>query len=127
MKFSNIYLEANLHRLFPSFTESGKRGISLCVKIPNEILYAIWYHSYNFKNVDKTHREVLLLAKLQGKACNFTKSNTPPWMFSRFLNCANGTKSRKAPQILFFVLISNNNIRKVPSAMKVNCYLKAHL
>ena len=27
------------------------------------------------------------------KACNFTKSNTPQWVFSRFLNCTNGTKS----------------------------------
>ena len=25
----------------------------------------------------------------------FTKRNTPPWEFSRFLNCTNGTKSRK--------------------------------
>ena len=30
----------------------------------------IWYHLYNFKNV---------------KACNFTKSNTPPWVFFMFL------------------------------------------
>ena len=31
---------------------------------------------YNLKNVKKTHRGVLLLVKLQTKACNFTKSNT---------------------------------------------------
>ena len=24
--------------------------------------------------------------------CNFTKSETPPWVFSRFANCTNGTK-----------------------------------
>ena len=30
-------------------------------------------------------------------ACNFTtKNNTPPWVFFRFLNCTNGTKSRNA-------------------------------
>ena len=28
--------------------------------------------------------------------CNFTKSNTPPWVISRFLNCTNASKSRKA-------------------------------
>ena len=40
-----------------------------------------------------THGGVLLLA------CNFTKSNTPPWVFFTFLNCTNGTKSRKAPRM----------------------------
>ena len=34
------------------------------------------------------------------KACNFTKSNTTPWVFSRFLNCTNGTKLRKASHII---------------------------
>ena len=31
------------------------------------------------KNVKNTHRGVLLLV-----ACNFTKSNTPPWVFFTF-------------------------------------------
>ena len=39
--------------------------------------YAIWYHLHNLKNV----------------------RNTPPWMFLRFLNCTNDTKSRNASQI----------------------------
>ena len=38
---------------------------------------AIWYHLYNLKNVKNTHGGVL-------KACNFTKSNTPPWVFFTF-------------------------------------------
>ena len=34
-----------------------------------------------------------------------TQSNTPPWMFSRFLNCTNVTKSRNASGCFFgFVL-----------------------
>ena len=41
---------------------------------------AIWYHLYNLKNVKNTHEGVLLLA------CNFTKSNTPPWVFFTFFN-----------------------------------------
>ena len=45
---------------------------------------AIWYYSYNLKNVKNTHRGVLLLVKLQASACNFTKSNTPPWVFFTF-------------------------------------------
>ena len=43
-----------------------------------------------------TNGGVLLLAK----AYNFTKSKTPPWVFSSFLNCANGIKWRKARHIV---------------------------
>ena len=53
--------------------------------------HAIWYHLYHFRNVKNTHEGVLLLVQLQA-----TKSNTPPWVFLRVLNCTNGTKSRKA-------------------------------
>ena len=31
---------------------------------------------------------------------NFTKSNTPPWVFSRFLNCTNDIKSRKTSHLV---------------------------
>ena len=31
-----------------------------------------------------THGRVLLLIKLQALTCNFTKSNTPPWVFFMF-------------------------------------------
>ena len=48
------------------------------------ILCAIWHHLYNLKNVKNTHGGVLILVKLQASACNFTKSNTPPWVFFRF-------------------------------------------
>ena len=46
---------------------------------------AIWYHLYNLKNVKSTHGEVLLSVKLQALACNFTESNTLPWVFFTFL------------------------------------------
>ena len=42
----------------------------------------IWYHLYNLKNMANTHGGVLLL--VQAEACNFTQSNTPPWMFFTF-------------------------------------------
>ena len=48
------------------------------------MLWAIWYYLYNLKNVKSTHVRVLLLAKLQAKACNFIKSNIPPWVFFTF-------------------------------------------
>ena len=46
---------------------------------------AIWYHLHNFKNVKNTHGAVLILGKLQAKACIFTKYNTLPWVFFTFL------------------------------------------
>ena len=46
-----------------------------------------------------THGGVLLLVKFQDSACNFIKSNTSPWVFSRFLICTNDTKLRKASDI----------------------------
>ena len=59
--------------------------------------WAIWYRLHNLKNLKNVHGGVLLLLKL---ACNFTtKSNTPPWVFSRFWNCEKGSKSRNASHI----------------------------
>ena len=48
------------------------------------------------KNVKNTHGG--------GFNYNFTKNNTPPWVFFTFLNCTNGTKSHNAPHILFLQL-----------------------
>ena len=45
------------------------------------MLCAIWYH---LVPREKTYEGVLLLVKLQVKACNFTKSNTLPWVFFKF-------------------------------------------
>ena len=45
----------------------------------------IWYQFYKLKNVKNTHGGVLLLVKLQASVCNFSKSNTPPWVFLTFL------------------------------------------
>ena len=43
--------------------------------------YVIWCNLYNLKNVKNTHGGVLPLVKLKAEAGNFTKSNTPPWVF----------------------------------------------
>ena len=49
-----------------------------------------------FKKHEIMHGRVLLLVKLQAKSYNFTESNTAPLVLFTFLNCINGTKSRKA-------------------------------
>ena len=55
---------------------------------PDKCLFAvrcaIWYHLHNLKNVKNTYGGVLSLVKSQAEACNFTKINTPPWVFSMF-------------------------------------------
>ena len=46
---------------------------------------------------------------------NFTKINSPPWpgSFSRFLNCKNGTKSRKGSQLQICSFIEKIVLRKL--------------
>ena len=43
-------------------------------------------------------------------ACNFSKSNTHPWVFSRFLNCTSDTESRKAAHLLLRYFDSSDDI-----------------
>ena len=50
---------------------------------------AIWYHSYNLKNVKNIHGGVLPLVKLQAIGC-----------FLRFSICINGTKLHNASQLI---------------------------
>ena len=47
------------------------------------MLFAIWYHLYNLKNVKNTNRGVLPLVKLQTSAYSFTKTHLP-WVFFTF-------------------------------------------
>ena len=44
----------------------------------------IWHYLCNLKNVKNVHGGVLLWVKLQAFSCNFTKSNTHPWVFFIF-------------------------------------------
>ena len=46
-----------------------------------EMRCVICYYFYNLKNMKNTHGCVLLLIKLQAKACNFTKNNAAPQVF----------------------------------------------
>ena len=63
------------------------------------MLCVIWYHLYNFKNMKNTQGGVLMLVKLQALAFNFTKSNTPPWVFFTFFKLYNA-KSRNASHLM---------------------------
>ena len=60
--------------VFEHFSRSGwHQRVSLIFPNVNEMLCAIWYHLYNFKNLKNTHGGVLLLV------------NTPQWLFFTFL------------------------------------------
>ena len=48
------------------------------------MLYAIWDHLSNLKNLKNTRGGVLLIVKLQAEGSNFTESNTLPLVFSIF-------------------------------------------
>ena len=61
----------------------------------------VFYYLYKLKNVENTHGGVFPLVKSQALACSFIKNDTSPWVFFRFLNWANSTKSRKASQSKF--------------------------
>ena len=47
----------------------------------------------------------------RNSGCNFTKSKTPSWVLSRFLNCTNGTKLPKASQIMIVIIQTLSNVR----------------
>ena len=55
------------------------------------MLCTIWYHLYNIKNVKNTHGGVLLLV---------LKVTPFHGCFSRFLNCSNDNKPRKATHMV---------------------------
>ena len=72
------------------------------------MLYAIWYHLYNFKKLEKHPCRSVNLSKVAG--FNLTKNNTLPRKFFTFLNCANGTKSCKVSHITLEMYNMNKNL-----------------
>ena len=70
------------------------------------LLRAIWYYLYNLKNVKNTHGGVLLLGP-----GTLLKVILLYECFARFLNCANGAKSRKVPQL--FVLVKYISLKYI--------------
>ena len=74
--------------MFPKIPER-KKNVMPC---------AIWYNLYNFKNVENSYGEVLLLVPV-----TLLKITLLRECFSRFLNFANGTKSRKVIKYLEYL------------------------
>ena len=64
------------------------------------------------KNVKNTHGGVLFLVKLQ------TSRSTPPRVFSRFLNCLNGNKSRKESQMYLQIKVWHFELEKEELVLK---------
>ena len=107
-KSQDAVLERNLCCSFLSLSGAG----SFCLRLfyehfldafsrqTFEMLRAVQYHICNLKNGKNTHGGVLLLVKLQAKACNFTKSGTPPWVF--FLCSTENTSDHEEPNSYFF-------------------------
>ena len=48
------------------------------------MLCKIWYHLYNLNCLKRKTCRGVLLVKSKASTCNFTKSNTPPWVFFMF-------------------------------------------
>ena len=67
------------------------KGSQNCFSRSNVMRCAIWYDLHYLKIVKNTHGGVLIEVELQAEAfrlnasaCNFTKINTPQWVFLTF-------------------------------------------
>ena len=54
-----------------------------------------------FKKRGKHSWRSVTFSKVTGFSLRLYRSNTPPWVFSRFLNCTNDTKSRNASRMYY--------------------------
>ena len=77
-------IEGKKREMFTQVPVLGEKYMMLCV---------IWYHLHHLKNAENIHEGLLLLLTL---TLTLLKVTLHHGCFSRFLNCANGTKSRKA-------------------------------
>ena len=73
-----------------------------------------------FKKREKHPCRSVALVKLQTEACNFTNSNIPPWVFSCFLDCTMGTKSRNASHILIVLNLAYNKNKLCKKAQTID-------
>ena len=87
---SQLSVELRLKFLQLLFQNTSKK------LFPNKMLCVIWYHLFNPKNVKNTHG-VLLFAQLK---LTFLYERFPCF----FLQCTNGTISRKASHISWILL-----------------------
>ena len=57
-------------------------------------------------------RDLLLSVQFEAWPWNFTKSNSTPWVFSRFLNCTNDTKLRKHHVCIATNCVISHNLKR---------------
>ena len=93
LQLQQINLHAENYNFFQNISNKlGKTGSNTLKTKAYVMRCAIWHYLYNLKNVTNTHEGVLILLKLQAVTLLHG-------CFSRFLNCANGTKSRNTSYI----------------------------
>ena len=90
----SIIYEKYLNSDFPSSIFNNWKYIAESTTKANETLCTIWYHLYNLKNMKNTHG-----GKSKAAAATSLKGILLRGCFSRFLNCSNDSKSRKASQM----------------------------
>ena len=91
-------------QLFEVILSCKHRSVTLSV---NGMLCAIWHHFVQFSKHKKHPWKSVTFGKIAGLACNFTKSNSPPWvLLTSFLNCTTGTKLRNVVKIDFISYLS---------------------
>ena len=74
-----------------------------------------------FKKREKTHEEVLPLINIRLQPATFLKVTLSHEYFSRFLKCANSTKSRKASLLMFKSRATSNiDMKFRPVRVRVN-------
>ena len=66
----------------------------------------LFIYSYSLKSIKSTQ---VIRLNIRLKSTTLPKVTLLHGYFSRFLNCANGTKSRKASPLLYFQLDVNTN------------------
>ena len=102
-----VYLRVYSAYLCHNYMENVTRGFvrlgeGSCRSVKYVMLCAIWYRTYDLKNLKYTHGRVLLLVTLQ-KPGTLLKVTFRNRCFSRFLNCTNSTKQLQS--ITMFVQV----------------------
>ena len=88
-------LNANTNKeIYRQWTISDQNSIFKSFMILCEILFEIWHHFYNLKSMKNIHGGMLKIPAI------LLKVTLPHGFFTRFLNSANVTKSRKASHVL---------------------------
>ena len=88
------------------------------------MLCVYWYHLHNLKKLKNTHGGVLFLVKYQGEACNFTKTNAPPWVFFSFFKLCKWHQI--AQRAIYMEFLSNCLVSNFIFPVLVNIFYTAH-